>query len=527
MLNSRKTSIAVAILLIGSAGFAQQPISAPVVPPAQAEHAVGTTVSTSITVEAPAAAGSSKRNAWQVREHLLGLLRAGSYGALDAELSGLYARYLQGHARESDIGMFLRVMRGAGLDEMAKFDAWIKQMPESGIALLARGTFTINKGAQVRGSGYSNTVSRGKFDEMQRIHDTGFADFAAAQEKLPRCSMCLSGLINLAKHRGLRAESQRWITQALEIDPNALYAVINYSRLLETKWGGAAGEQEAFMEQMEKLHPSNAGLAALKAEPVRDRAAVLLRDKKVDQAIDAYRTAFQLFPEHNALSNLGSALIAKKQLPEAIDVLTQALDYEADDIHIFERRAWAYQQVNRHADAEADLVIALQLGSRWAFETLFRSYFGNGAKGAPVNQAKAYALCDKGALQGIPEAFWCLGGIYYFGQNGVPKDPVKAALWFERAVAKDVPGAKTDLGIMLWDGDGAITDKKRATKLWREAAAQGETRAAEKLESRLSAWEHFRYITLESARETGSGWIAAVTPFVTALIRWFKFLLLG
>ena len=44
--------------------------------------------------------------------------------------------------------------------------------------------------------------------------------------------------------------------------------------------GGAAGEQEAFMEQMEKLHPSNAGLAALKAEPVRDRAAVLMRDKK-------------------------------------------------------------------------------------------------------------------------------------------------------------------------------------------------------------------------------------------------------
>ena len=77
------------------------------------------------------------------------------------------------------------------------------------------------------------------------------------------------------------------------------------------------------MEQMEKLHPSNAGLAALKAEPVRERAAVLLRDKKVDQAIEAYRTAFQLFPEHNALSNLGSALIAKKQLPEAIDVLTQ------------------------------------------------------------------------------------------------------------------------------------------------------------------------------------------------------------
>ena len=80
---------------------------------------------------------------------------------------------------------------------------------------------------------------------------------------------------------------------------------------------------------------------------------------------------------------------------------------------------------------------------------------------------------------------------------------------------------------MLWDGDGAITDKKRATKIWREAAAQGDARAAEKLESRLSAWEHFRYITLESARETVSGWIASVTPFVTALIRWFKFLLLG
>lgn len=462
-------------------------------------------------------------NAWQRREYLLGLLRSAQFAVLDAELNHRYQAFQSGAERESDIGLDLRVMRGAGAEELARFDAWIKQMPESGIALLARATFAMNKGWQARGTGYAGRTAPGRVDEMNRLHDVAMADYSAAFAKLPRCAMCLSGLINIAKTRGLRDEAGRWFAQAIKINPNALYAVVNQAYLLDTRWGGAAGERDAFIEQMQRLHPNNPGLAWLKAEPLRERARQARDARQFDRAIALYDQAFALYPEHQSLMGKSYSLAEQKRYPEALQAITLALDHEADEMSLFERRGWLLQQLNRHAEAETDLTIAIGMGSQWAFQALTRAYFGNGAKGAPQDQAKAHALCEQGALQGIPEAFWCMGGLFYFGQNGVAKDAAKAAQWFERAVAKNVAGAKVDLGLMLWNGEGVTVDQPRAIALWREAMAQGEPRAAAKLESHLSAWQSFRHVTLPRIGEAVAGFFAGLFAAIgNAIAGWFS-----
>ncbi len=64
--------------------------------------------------------------------------------------------------------------------------------------------------------------------------------------------------------------------------------------------------------------------------------------------------------------------------------------------------------------------------------------------------------------QGIPEALYDLGEIYYFGDHGEPKDPARALAYFQQSAATDYAPAQNALGVMFRDGLGVQRDMAKA-----------------------------------------------------------------
>jgi TPR repeat protein len=63
----------------------------------------------------------------------------------------------------------------------------------------------------------------------------------------------------------------------------------------------------------------------------------------------------------------------------------------------------------------------------------------------------------------------------------VPRDHREAARWLGEAAEEGIAGAQSALAALYWEGSGVPQDKPRAEKLWRAAAAKGDTYAKESL----------------------------------------------
>ena len=76
------------------------------------------------------------------------------------------------------------------------------------------------------------------------------------------------------------------------------------------------------------------------------------------------------------------------------------------------------------------------------------------------------------AAQGIAEAQFNLGYMYYFGR-GVPQDYAEAVKWHRLAAAQVIADAQFNLGMTYSSGRGVPQDYVEAVKWYRLAAAQG------------------------------------------------------
>ncbi|MEM7428084.1 MAG: tetratricopeptide repeat protein [Pseudomonadota bacterium] len=100
--------------------------------------------------------------------------------------------------------------------------------------------------------------------------------------------------------------------------------------------------------------------------------------------------------------------------------------------------------------------------------------------GVTQDYAKALNWYRKAAEQGDPAAQNNLGMLYLSGK-GVSRDFIKAAQHFADAVKKRYPWAENNLGGLYEMGWGVRKNMKRATDLYRAAAASGNEKAKKNL----------------------------------------------
>jgi TPR repeat protein len=86
------------------------------------------------------------------------------------------------------------------------------------------------------------------------------------------------------------------------------------------------------------------------------------------------------------------------------------------------------------------------------------------------------AACHRLAEQGVAEAQWNLGLVYYNGL-GVPQDYKQAAEWYRKAADQGFAKAQHNLGWLYEFGEGTPQDYKQAAEWYRKAADQGDAGA--------------------------------------------------
>lgn len=112
--------------------------------------------------------------------------------------------------------------------------------------------------------------------------------------------------------------------------------------------------------------------------------------------------------------------------------------------------------------AQGDKIEQFNLGVRYAT--------GNGA---PLDYAKAVEWYVRAAEQGLAEAQYNLGMIYWEGRAGVTPDLARADKWFTRAAKQGVIPAKTAL-LLMYTGRAIEALQAGDHKKAREWSAKGE-----------------------------------------------------
>lgn len=83
----------------------------------------------------------------------------------------------------------------------------------------------------------------------------------------------------------------------------------------------------------------------------------------------------------------------------------------------------------------------------------------------------------KAADQGLPEAQFTCGRIFYFGDYGQPQDYKKAMIYLKPAGEAGIADAQNMLGSIYQSGSGTPVDEVIAEQWYRKAAFQGHSRA--------------------------------------------------
>jgi TPR repeat protein len=441
--------------------------------------------------QAPAVQGM-----YAYRHKLRQMVKEKQIEVLQTHFEGQIALYKQGRLSDTAIGNLFDMASSADLADAGVFDTWVQTYPKSFIGPLVRAYFEMELAWQARGIKFSRETLPSEFEEMHRWLPLVRRDVQMALNLEPQCSLCYAMLIRLSMHYSLRKEAKDWFTQGLAADPKSLAVPWTYHYSLEPKWGGSLDQQDALISKLRLVGHSRA-VDMLQASTLAEKARNCCGKPRIEGAaqLAAAQASLNVSDNYLAQYSKGTALRDLKRWQESIDVLTALIhNYDADRF-AFENRAYAYQQLGRWPEALRDLRIAYDdFRSPWAFEMLVKLSAGNSGWAIRTSPSDAPEICKEAALQDMPIAMTCLGGLHYFGMAGVPKDLSQARLWFQRAADAGDTQGMMDLAQMLVTSQGGPADREKAIQLWTSAAAKGHTQAQSKIDNELSLMERVQYV---------------------------------
>jgi len=101
----------------------------------------------------------------------------------------------------------------------------------------------------------------------------------------------------------------------------------------------------------------------------------------------------------------------------------------------------------------------------------------------------------------------CLGGMHFFGTQGVARDAAQARQWFTRAAQAGDAQGMMDLAQMCANAQGGPPDRDAAIRWWLAAAKAGHPQAQARVDAELSAWERWRYVHWPALEQRAHGWL--------------------
>ena len=258
---------------------------------------------------------------------LLDLLHNQQYQELENRLSDAQDRYENGEI--SDIVVMLAFDALANSDPAHEelLNEWIESMPDSYIALAARGIYFADIGWSARGSAYARDTTDEQFSQMRGFHVHALSDLRRAINLNPRFIVGYSEIINLSKSSSLDELLGETLEKALGIDPRSYSVRKAHLFGLMPRWGGSYEDIERFIGDTRKYAAENPKLKPLLG-----------------------------FADYVRARNFGG----RSEYGEAVEIYTKALEHGDKDWY-YRARGAAYYQMGDYDSALKDLTRAIEL----------------------------------------------------------------------------------------------------------------------------------------------------------------------
>jgi len=277
-----------------------------------------------------------------VRHHQLLLLWNNQYQALETSLNEQYALYKKGKLTGSEFSRQIFSLEYANEGAESRFVGYEQAIPDSQWSHLLHGLYLVRLADDARGDEVVSKTPQANFDKMHDLAEHAKILLETAHEYKAPFSLYAGGMIKVNRMLGIREENESLAKEAVARDHDVWRAANAYFLTLYPQWGGSEEAMAAFVAQ---VRPANPKLAkALEAKIYLRRGVAYKGSHDIDAAISQYKQAIDIYPDENALKDLGEIYLQTNQCVLAVAVLERNLEENDEwDLWTLESLAQAHK----------------------------------------------------------------------------------------------------------------------------------------------------------------------------------------
>lgn len=339
------------------------------------------------------------------------MVRAGEFAELDRRYAAVQAGYDKGSISDERLRAAFRHFYDSSPDLAPRYASWVKEMPDSYVAHLARAIYYIRVGQNSRGNLVIADTSDTQLKEMEGAFAVASGELkkSLSLERKPLLSVFYE--LDIGKFQGDAAGNRGLLEVAIAMDPKNFIVREMYMQTLQTAWGGSTEQIKAFVTECKTAGLSTAHMKDMQSMVFADEAWVDESDNNYKRAAAEYLEAAKLSGDEVCLLCAGKDLVKAEDFPDAVRVLSQYLARESGSKEALGLRAYANFKLGRTRDAVPDYKQAAKLGDA--------------------------------------DSQFALGTMYLVGEAGLPQDRTLGIQWVTRAAAQGNQAAEKLLPIAL------------------------------------------------------------------------------
>ena len=292
---------------------------------------------------------------------LLELLHQGDFEALESRLTNLQAKSEAKNGEDEWVGVAFGAFENSDPEVLKRLDEWVRQMPESYAARLARGFHYWRLGWISRGGAYANKTSKEQFSGMHENFAAAREDLHAALTANATLSVAYALLISMANAQGLDEHRVKLLQVGLSMAPKSYHIRWMFLGSLRPQWGGSYDQIEKFIELTVVPVTDDPALQPLRGYGNYVRARDLHRKKRYEEALVHYDRALQHGPHWSYLLWRGKLLRRLGRSGDAVASYDQAISLRPQVADVLSARAWHHFQAGKLVEALEDYTAALAL----------------------------------------------------------------------------------------------------------------------------------------------------------------------
>lgn len=293
---------------------------------------------------------------YQDEEHeknlLIGMLMHEKFSKLEQALFELDEAYQQKHITQKQWHGRWYALANVGSGGIhARMKKWVEQT-DSGEAYLLRAMYQQVRMWQMLEEERENEPKQSA--ELKRLAELVEADLTIAEQKIPKCALCLVERItvNRAQYRPV-AESEKLLQQALALNPNFFAAINTYFVNLYPHWGGSYQKMRDFIAEMQKRGIDKEVIAGLESRYCWLQARTASENKDEDDALEWLKRGVNENPYDTLMKELALNYSERKDFANAVLILEKNLELNNPwDMRTIEALARAYNDAGQKEQAD-------------------------------------------------------------------------------------------------------------------------------------------------------------------------------